>query len=52
MIAKLVYSEKSTLEEALKLLDQNGNGFLPVVDADNKLIGIITDGDLRRVDFE
>jgi len=48
MIAKLIYSEQSTLDEALKLLDQNGNGFLPVVDADNKLIGVITDGDLRR----
>lgn len=30
------------------MLDKYGNGFLPVVDNDEKLIGIITDGDLRR----
>ncbi|MBI3519734.1 MAG: nucleotidyltransferase family protein [Bacteroidetes bacterium] len=44
----LLYSVNTTFEEAVRLLDQNGNGFLPVVDHQNKLIGIITDGDLRR----
>jgi dTDP-glucose pyrophosphorylase len=44
----LIYSDKTTLEEAVGILDQNGTGFLPVIDADHKLIGIITDGDLRR----
>lgn len=44
----LVYSKNTTFEEAVRLLDQNGHGFLPIVDAENKLIGIITDGDLRR----
>jgi len=36
------------LEEALELLDSNGNGFLAIVDSETKLIGIITDGDIRR----
>ena len=44
----LLYSASTTFEEAVRLLDQNGNGFLPIVDAENKLLGIITDGDLRR----
>jgi dTDP-glucose pyrophosphorylase len=48
MLNKLIYTPSATLEEAIRLLDQNGNGFLPVVSVDNKLIGIITDGDLRR----
>lgn len=45
---KLVLQQDTTLEEAIRLLDSNGNGFLPVVNEDNHLIGIITDGDLRR----
>ncbi|WP_299702417.1 nucleotidyltransferase family protein [uncultured Pontibacter sp.] len=45
---KLVLQQDTSLEDAIKLLDQNGNGFLPVVDVDDTLIGIITDGDLRR----
>lgn len=44
----LVLTEKTTLEEALQLLDQNGNGFLAITDPQRKLIGIITDGDIRR----
>ena len=42
------YNSNATFEEALTMLDQNGNGFLPVVDKDGKLYGVITDGDLRR----
>lgn len=45
---KLLYSPAVTLDEIIRLLDNNGNGFLPVVDKDDKLVGIITDGDLRR----
>ena len=44
----LIFDENSVLEEALRLLDENGNGVLPVVDRNNKFIGIITDGDIRR----
>lgn len=48
MKKSLVLSENSTLEEALKILDENGNGTLTVVDDEGRLIGLITDGDVRR----
>lgn len=43
-----IYNKNATLEEALSILDQNGNGFLPVIEESGKLYGVITDGDLRR----
>lgn len=45
---KLILSEETKFEEAIQLLDQNGTGVLPVVDRDNKFIGLITDGDIRK----
>jgi dTDP-glucose pyrophosphorylase/CBS domain-containing protein len=45
---RFVLTIDATLEQAIRQLDANGNGFLPVVDVDSRLIGIITDGDLRR----
>lgn len=44
----LLYREEHSIEEILQLLDDNGNGVLAVVDGANRLIGIITDGDVRR----
>jgi dTDP-glucose pyrophosphorylase len=44
----LVLKDTSTLKEAVYKLDANGNGFLAIVDNNNKLIGILTDGDIRR----
>lgn len=44
----LVLSENSTFREAIKLLDSNGNGFLAVVNENGQLVGILTDGDVRR----
>ena len=44
----LAINESSTFKEAIKLLDENGNGFLPIVDNQNKLYGVLTDGDIRR----
>jgi len=38
----------ASLMEAVRKLDENGHGFLAIVDANNKLIGILTDGDVRR----
>src|SRR5471030_3057756 len=48
MYNKLVLKNDTSFEEAIRLLDLNGNGFLPIVDEIGKLVGIITDGDLRR----
>jgi dTDP-glucose pyrophosphorylase len=45
---KLTLTEITTFSEAVQLLDKNGNGFLPVIDPDGKLLGILTDGDIRR----
>lgn len=45
---KLVLSDKATFKDAIKALDQNGNGFLAIVDEKNTLKGILTDGDIRR----
>lgn len=45
---KLVLNNKTKFNDAIKLLDLNGNGVLPVVDEDEKLLGLITDGDIRK----
>ena len=45
---KLILSSSTKFKDAIKLLDQNGNGVLPVVDIQNKFVGIITDGDIRK----
>lgn len=43
----LVYMECS-IREALEVLDAGGKGIILVVDKNKKLIGTITDGDIRR----
>jgi dTDP-glucose pyrophosphorylase len=48
MKQKLVLNENVTFEDAIRELDKGGVGFLPIVDAANRLLGIITDGDIRR----
>lgn len=44
----LILEENIGFYDLLQKLDQEGNGFLIIVDKDFKLIGIITDGDIRR----
>ena len=44
----LVLDESATLKDLIKVLDSNGNGFAAVLDSRKKLIGIATDGDIRR----
>ena len=39
---------ESTLYEAIQALDETGIGFLAFVDDAQHLVGILTDGDLRR----
>ncbi|OBT09106.1 nucleotidyl transferase [Shewanella sp. UCD-FRSSP16_17] len=41
-------NEKTTFNEAIGELDKAGVGFLACVNSDNVLIGILTDGDVRR----
>ena len=44
----LILLEGATFKEAIKRLDYNGNGFLAIINNNNKLVGILTDGDIRR----
>src|SRR5437868_4135808 len=39
---------KSTIRDAIVQLDRNGKGLVMIVDADRRLIGTATDGDIRR----
>jgi dTDP-glucose pyrophosphorylase len=48
MSNELILTKDTQLDDAIQLLDRNGNGVLPVVDESNKLLGIITDGDIRK----
>ena len=41
-------SETATILEALEKIDRNKEGFLVVVDIKEKVMGVITDGDIRR----
>jgi dTDP-glucose pyrophosphorylase/predicted transcriptional regulator len=44
----VLVSDSTTIKEALLLLDRTGLQILLVVDSDKKLLGTITDGDIRR----
>ncbi|MEZ8103067.1 nucleotidyltransferase family protein [Vibrio bivalvicida] len=44
----LLYNERLTIKEVVKALDEGGMGLVAFVDKENHLIGIVTDGDLRR----
>ncbi len=44
----MILSNNSSFKEAIRLLDKNGHGFLAVTDEQGRLIGILTDGDVRR----
>ena len=41
-------SPEKTLGDALRLLDQNGLQPAFIVSSDNKILGVVTDGDIRR----
>lgn len=44
----LVLNESSDFYDAVKKLDENGDGVLPIIDSQDYFVGLITDGDLRR----
>lgn len=43
-----IITETASILDALKAINDNIKGFLIVNDADNKVVGVITDGDIRR----
>ncbi|AEJ18674.1 sugar phosphate nucleotidyltransferase [Gracilinema caldarium] len=44
----IIIKESARIKDALKLIDSNSEGLLFVVDNKNKLIGALSDGDIRR----
>ncbi len=47
-IEQLIIDQGEPLKEVLKLIDKNAQGICFVVDSHKKLVGILTDGDIRR----
>ena len=47
-IADFLISEDESLENVLELMEKGGERILLVVDKNNRLLGTITDGDIRR----
>ena len=45
---KYTISKTSNIREAIKKIDENGEGLIFVVNNENKVIGVLTDGDFRR----
>ncbi len=48
MLKKITCLESNSLRKALEIIDKNAKGVCFVVDKNNKLQGILTDGDIRR----
>jgi dTDP-glucose pyrophosphorylase len=44
----LILQDGVSFNDAVRKLAENGNGYLAVVDCEHKLIGIVTDADIRR----
>lgn len=44
----MLVKSNATILEAMKLIDLNTKGILMVIDENNKMLGTITDGDIRR----
>lgn len=47
-LSYLLVNENNTIIEAMRLIDINSKGMLFVTDKNDKLLGTITDGDIRR----
>tara|TARA_Y100000310_G_scaffold345402_1_gene464558 strand:- start:67362 stop:68756 length:1395 start_codon:yes stop_codon:yes gene_type:complete len=45
---KFLVGPNNNLKEVMKKIDLNGHGIALIVDDDQKLLGLITDGDIRR----
>lgn len=45
---KYTISQLSNIREAIKKIDENGEGLIFVVNHENKVTGVLTDGDFRR----
>ena len=48
-LAAFFINERSTIENAIKVINDNGKGICLVVDNNHNLKGLLTDGDIRRL---
>lgn len=48
MIKKMICKYNDSLIEVMKIINENAMGMAFVVDRENKLCGVVTDGDIRR----
>lgn len=48
MLDKYKIDSRCNIRETIKQIDNNGEGFIFVVDKNDKVIGLVTDGDFRR----
>jgi perosamine synthetase len=51
-IDELLVSDQSIVRDALKTIDSNAQGICFIVDSSKKIVGVITDGDIRRALIE
>lgn len=51
-IERMICSERLSLYEAMKIINENATGTVFIVDQDGGLLGILTDGDIRRALLE
>lgn len=47
-IKKLIVNENTTIKNTMKKIDEGGIGIAFIVDETERLVGIVTDGDIRR----
>jgi dTDP-glucose pyrophosphorylase len=47
-LSNLLITDNATLQETIKVIDQGALQIALVIDAQGKLIGVVTDGDIRR----
>lgn len=47
-IRKLIVHKNTTIKDTMKKIDEGGLGIAFVVDEEKKLVGVVTDGDIRR----
>lgn len=44
----LVFDEELSFIDAVRIMDRNGFGVLPIIDDQERFLGLITDGDIRK----
>lgn len=48
-LSNVLVQENATIIDAMRLIDKNAKGILILVDDENRILGTITDGDIRRL---